>query len=84
MKQKRFIFISEWNLHHNSIILLVKVLWSISISILELLSELKKKLTSDRFILILDEHTRLVVSLVCGKYELFDSGCVGIINYFIS
>lgn len=30
----------------------------------------------------MDEHTRLVVSLVCGKYELFDSGCVGIINYF--
>lgn len=28
--------------------------------------------------LVLDEHTRLIVSLVCGKYELFDNGCVGI------
>lgn len=43
---------------------------------------MKKKLTSERFILVLDPHTRLVVSLVCGKYELFDSGCVGIIVYF--
>lgn len=31
-----------------------------------------------RFLLLLDDFTRLIINSSCGQFDLFDEGCVGI------